>query len=106
MSDSIADLIERGSQADYAAASAYNESAAVIHKLNSRVQDLQAELNSLRKAFMALRDDRDVWQAREETSIEAVRQFIDQGALNRDEINSVRDEIWPRKLEEVKARNS
>lgn len=106
MSDSIASLLERGFDADYAAAAAYNESAAVIHKLNARVQDLQAELNSLRKSFMALRDDRDVWQAREETSIEAVRQFIDQGALNRDEINSVRDEIWPRKLEEVKARNS
>jgi outer membrane murein-binding lipoprotein Lpp len=105
MSDSIADLIGRGIQADYAAGAAYRQGAAVINQLNARVQDLQAELDSLRKSFMALRDDRDEWQAREEATIETVRQYMDQGVLDRDEFNPVRREILAEKRVEVKNRN-
>lgn len=76
-----------------------------IQEQEQVIQNLQGELDSLRKSFMALRDDRDEWQAREESTIETARHYAKQGVLDRDEFNVLRSEILAEKRVEVKNRN-
>lgn len=76
-----------------------------IDQQDETIERLQAQYNGLKSKFYELMDDRDGWQAREEATIETARMFVQQGALDRDEFNSIRSKILDQKREEVRIRN-
>jgi hypothetical protein len=76
-----------------------------IERQNQYIRDMQAQYDDLKSKFYELMDARDEWQAREESTIDTVRDFIDSGLLNRDEFNTKRKAILKKKRVEVPLRN-
>ena len=76
-----------------------------IRSQNATILKLREQNKQLREKFYELMSARDEWQAREESTIDTVREYVNEGALDRDEFNAKRRKILAQKRIEVPERN-
>ena len=84
---------------------AFEKQNEAIRSQNATILKLREQNRQLREKFYQLMDDRDGWQAKTESLLETFREYVDEGEIDRNEVNDRYHKRLETKREEVRQRN-
>jgi len=77
----------------------------VIYEQQDMIEDLQAQLNELKGSFVALRNDRDGWEAKNNSLMDTAKMMVREYGLTEhlEEINNFRRESEKKHRQEIQS---
>lgn len=104
VTDSIADIIEQGTEIQLGQMIAQAGDQKLMLRLAKEIKSLRKQHRTLLKDQETLLRDRDEWEARSKGSLDTLRMTIERHGISRDEINSYRNAAIDSHREEIRCR--